>query len=41
MARVILSRHWRNKPAKLPKNVVAAKARKSKKVRVARKGQKA
>lgn len=34
MPRVILSRHWKAKGPKLPKNVVAAKQRKSKRVRV-------
>lgn len=34
MATVILSRHWKRKGPKLPKSVIAAKARKSKKVRV-------
>ncbi len=38
MARVILSRHWKAKGPKLPKNVVAARKRASKKVRVAKKG---
>lgn len=36
MSRVILSRNWKAKGPRLPKNVVAAKARKSKRVRVVR-----
>ena len=40
MATVILSRHWKAKGPKLPKSVVAAKQRKSKRVRVVRRGRK-
>lgn len=40
MPRVILSRHWKRKGPKLPRTVVAAKQRKSKKVRVVRRGTK-
>lgn len=40
MSRVILSRHWKAKGPKLPKSVLAAKARKSKRVRVVRRGRK-
>lgn len=36
MSRVILSRNWKAKGPKLPKSVVAAKQRKSKKVKVVR-----
>lgn len=34
MATVVLGKHWKRKPPKLPRNVVAAKQRKSKKVKV-------
>lgn len=34
MTRVILSRHWKAKGPKLPKSVLAKKARASKRVRV-------
>lgn len=34
MSKVILSRHWKSKGPKLPKSVVAAKQRNSKRVRV-------
>lgn len=38
MPRVILARHWKAKGPRLPKSVLARKARKSKRVRVVRKG---